>query len=112
MVNRSLTLVRIEPSELTKRLITHRAVVDALSQAVEQQQRRINQQLSTAVHELAAEVDDDLNVQSFRELNRLPQETEARSLFTGQVGSWAMDGASDYLKDWVNKAFKRRKLAP
>jgi CRISPR-associated protein Cmr2 len=86
--------------ELTKRLITHRAVVDALSQAVEQQQRRINQQLSTAVQELAAEVDDDLNVQSFRELNRLPQRNGSQEpvYWTG----WFMgdgDGASDYLKE-------------
>ncbi|MGI0488925.1 Cas10/Cmr2 second palm domain-containing protein [Pantanalinema rosaneae CENA516] len=86
--------------ELTKRLITHRTVVDTLSDAVKAKQPcLVNQQLSVAIEELAREIDQDLSVESFRELNRLPERNGQPEpvYWTG----WFMgdgDGASDYLK--------------
>jgi CRISPR-associated protein Cmr2 len=87
--------------ELVKRLVTHKAVVQYL------QKRQDYVAAPPHLPELADTIAKDLDVESFRELNRLPQKRKKASdkaqerYWTG----WFMgdgDGASDYLK-WVGQ---------
>jgi len=74
--------------ELVKRLITHRAIIEHLKQRVEHAPKHLS--------DLAATIDRDLDIETFRELNRLQND---------QWTGWFMgdgDGASEYLR-WVGR---------
>lgn len=74
--------------ELVKRLITHRAIIEHLKQRVKHAPPHLN--------DLAATIDRDLDIATFRELNRLQND---------QWTGWFMgdgDGASEYLR-WIGK---------
>jgi len=83
--------------ELVKRLITHRTVVkEIVNHLLQELQKQYDEPLSLGARkqlkELVVQVKRDLNPKTFRDLNRLEQQS-----WTG----WFMgdgDGASDYLK--------------
>jgi len=87
--------------ELTKRLITHQAIVQQL--LAHKLFDRLPE-MNTETHDLIQQIDRDLNPNGFRHLNRLPQKDSDR-LPSERVfwQGWFIgdgDGASDYLK-WL-----------
>ncbi len=87
--------------ELVKRLITHQVVVEELVQRVKQSQKHHSQEFKKALEELNDELRKDLDVKSFKELNRLPQKNPRQSVQPVHWTGWFMgdsDGASDYLR--------------
>ena len=87
--------------ELVKRLITHQAIINRLLERFNQQQQAQTQDLSQAIQELKTEIETDLSVDSFKELNRLPQKDTNQANQPVYWTGWFVgdgDGASDYLK--------------
>jgi CRISPR-associated protein Cmr2 len=98
--------------ELTKRLITHKAIVQDLitdlrekaKKKVEEgvsQTERINS-LTSELDQLLKEIDRDLNPKTFRDLNRLPQKSSSDRQNKKYWTGWFMgdgDDASRYLKE-------------